>query len=93
MLENPNLLEHESFTDLLWAVFHVADELRHRDDFAQLPQEDVEHLAGDLFRAYRAAFLEWVAYMKHLKSDYPYLYSLAIRLHPFDPNANATIKS
>ena len=27
LLENPNLLEHESFTDLLWAVFHLSDEL------------------------------------------------------------------
>ena len=26
LLENPNLLEHESFTELLWAVFHLAEE-------------------------------------------------------------------
>ena len=32
MLQNPNLLEHEAFTDLLWAVFHLADELGHRGD-------------------------------------------------------------
>ncbi len=27
LLENPNLLEHERFTDLLWAVFHASEEL------------------------------------------------------------------
>jgi len=27
LLENPNLLEHESFTNLLWAVFHLTEEL------------------------------------------------------------------
>jgi hypothetical protein len=32
LLGNPNLLEHESFTDLLWAVFHLAEELGHRAD-------------------------------------------------------------
>ena len=91
LLENPHLLEHDRFTDLLWAVFHVADELRHRDDFSNLPQEDVDHLAGDLHRAYRLAVVQWLEYMKHLKSDYPYLYSLAVRLNPFDPQAGAVI--
>ena len=32
LLENPNLLEHESFTDLLWAMFHLTEELGHRAD-------------------------------------------------------------
>jgi len=27
LLENPNLLEHETFTSLLWAVFHLTEEL------------------------------------------------------------------
>ena len=30
LLENPNLLEHESFTELLWAVFHLTEELAFR---------------------------------------------------------------
>ncbi|MEG3071492.1 MAG: hypothetical protein RQM92_12275 [Candidatus Syntrophopropionicum ammoniitolerans] len=30
LLENPHLLDHETFTDLLWAVFHLQDELIHR---------------------------------------------------------------
>jgi hypothetical protein len=29
--------------------------------------------------------------MKHLKNSYPYLFSLAVRTNPFDPNAKAEI--
>jgi len=48
LLENPNLLEHEAFT-------------------------------------------EWLSHMEHLKSDYPYLFSLAVRSNPFDPNASIAV--
>ena len=37
LLENPNLLEHESFSELLWAVFHLTEELASRKDFKNLP--------------------------------------------------------
>ena len=40
----------------------------------------------------RGLIAEWIAYMRHLKSDYPYLYSLAVRTNPFDPNASAEVK-
>jgi hypothetical protein len=92
LLENPNLLEHDSFTDLLWAVFHLADELAHRKDLSKLPDSDLEHLAGDIRRAYLMLIIEWVAYMKHLKSSYPYLFSLAMRTNPFDPNASVEVR-
>ena len=91
LLENPNLLEHESFTELLWAVFHLTDELAHRKNLKQIPDTDYEHLSGDMKRAYVLLIFEWLAYIKHLKSDYPYLFSLAIRTNPFDPNASPEI--
>jgi hypothetical protein len=91
LLENPNLLEHESFTDLLWAVFHLTDELSRRDDLSALPEGDLRHLAGDLRRAYRLLALEWINYMAHLKRDYPYLFSLATRTSPFDPDASVVV--
>ena len=34
---------------------------------------------------------EWLAYMRHLKKNYPYLFSLALRTNPFDPQASAVI--
>ncbi len=92
LLENPNLLEHESFTNLLWAVFHLTDELAHRTDLTKLPDSDYEHLAGDIKRAYHQLLTQWLEYMKHLKQDYPYLFSLAMRTNPFDANASVEVK-
>lgn len=83
MLENPNLMEHDSFTDMLWSIFHLADELGTRSNLDDLSQSDMNHLEVDIIRAYRALVLEWVDYMKYLHDEYPYLYSLAIRKSPF----------
>jgi phage shock protein PspC (stress-responsive transcriptional regulator) len=88
VLENPNLLEHESFTDLLWAVFHLTEELAHREDVKELPESDYVHLAGDMQRAYTRLSSEWLAYMNHLRENYPYLFSLAMRTNPFDLRAS-----
>ncbi|MGA7076738.1 MAG: hypothetical protein WBZ42_09395 [Halobacteriota archaeon] len=91
LLENPNLLEQESFTEQLWAVFHVADELQYRPDLANLPGGDYRHLALDAGRAYSALTAEWLKYMAHLLKRYPYLFSLALRTNPFDPTASPVI--
>lgn len=92
LLENANLLEHETFTELLWAVFHLSEELAVRDDFQNLTEADGSHLAGDIKRAYAILIVEWLAYMRHLKQDYPYLFSFAVRMNPFDLNASPGIK-
>jgi hypothetical protein len=92
LLENPNLLEHETFTELLWAVFHLAEELAMREDLTQLSVEDGTHIAGDIQRAHVILIMEWLAYMGHLKKNYPYLFSLAVRTNPFDPNASINVK-
>lgn len=84
LLENPILLEHGSFTNLLWAVFHLADELGHRKNLKKIGKADHEHINGDIKRAYCMLLSEWLDYMKHLKDSYPYLFSLAMRTNPFD---------
>jgi len=91
LLENQNLLEHETFTELLWAVFHLMEELSSREDVSALSQPDCEHIAGDIKRAYVILIMEWLSYMKHLKKEYPYLYSLAVRTNPFNPKATAAV--
>ncbi len=91
ILENSNLLEHESFTDQLWAVFHLADEFEHRHDLTMLPDSDYRHLAYDSERAYRALIVEWLKYMEHLQKRYPYLFSLALRTNPFDKTASPIV--
>jgi len=92
LLENPNLLEHELFTNLLWAVFHLTEELTLRKSLNGLPETDYQHLEGDMKRAYHLLTVEWLNYMKHLKTDYPYLFSLAVRTNPFDANASVEVK-
>lgn len=82
LLENQNLLEHEEFTDLLWSVFHLVEELEARNSFDNMPISDTEHINGDIKRVFGHLSYQWVTYMQHLKHDYPYLFSLAVRLNP-----------
>lgn len=91
LLENPLLLEHESFTGLLQAVFHLTDELKHRKDLSMLPENDLRHLTGDICRVYGLLINQWVEYMHYLKRNYPYLFSLAVRTNPFDEQASVMI--
>ena len=92
LLENPNLLEHDAFTELLWSVFHLAEELSCRRDLAKIQQADYTHLVGDTRRAFVTLVAEWLDYMRHLKVDYPYLFSLALRTNPFDPGASPEVQ-
>lgn len=93
LLENPNLLEHESFTELLWAVFHLSEELDARKDLMGIPPADLAHLKGDVMRAYSLLAREWLSHLKHLRDNYPYLFSLAVRTNPFNPEAAPEIAS
>jgi hypothetical protein len=92
LLENPVLLEHESFTGLLRAVFHLAEELERRETLEGLPESDINHLAGDLTRVYGLLVVQWVDYMQYLKNNYPYMFSLAMRTNPFDAAASAVVR-
>jgi hypothetical protein len=91
LLENPNLLEHEAFTALLRAVFHLTEELDYRGEFSQLPEPDKEHLAGDMRRAYVMLVQRWLDYMEYMKKNYPFLFSLAVRTNPFDAEASPIV--
>jgi hypothetical protein len=92
LLENPNLLEYDAFSNLLLAVFHLAEELAKRQELKHLSPGDQEHLTGDLQRVYILLIGAWLDYMQHLKDHYPYLFSLAVRTNPFDPQASVEIK-
>ena len=92
LLENPQLFEHDRFTDLLHAVFHLSEELIARERLTDLPKADYDHLSGDLTRVYSQLVTEWLTYMQHLKKKYPYLFSLAMRTNPFDQQASAIVQ-
>jgi len=91
LLENPTLLEHESFTELLRAVFHLTEELRSRDDLSSTPESDSKHLGGDIKRAYVLIVKEWFDYMEYLRNNYPFLFSHAMRMNPFDQDASPVV--
>ena len=93
LLENPNLLEHDRFTDLLWATTHLSEELQARDSFDSLPEEDLAHLAVDIQRLYDHLTSEWLDYVQHLKAMYPFLFSLVLRTHPFQDNPSPVVRS
>ena len=91
LLGNQALMEHEEFTDLLWAVTHLTEELHARGDFDHLPDPDRAHLVVDVKRAYTLLGVQWIDYLRHLQTQYPFLFSLAVRTNPLDPEASVTV--
>jgi hypothetical protein len=92
LLENPNLLEHETFTDLLWAVSHLTEELAYRPDPDRIRPPDRRHIETDIRRAYILLTTEWLNYVRHLRDNYPFIFSLVVRINPFNPEASPEVK-
>jgi voltage-gated potassium channel len=90
-LENADLVENETYAELLWAVVHLRDELAARPTFTKLPENDLAHIANDVQRAYALLVNQWLDYMLFLKKRYPFLFSLASRANPFVEKPTATI--
>lgn len=90
LLQNPNLLEHQTFTETLMAIFHIAEELVARD-LNNLSEEDIEHTKNDIERAYNKLTYQWLSYMQYTKEHYPYFFLYAMRTNPFDENAACLI--
>jgi voltage-gated potassium channel len=93
LIENPIIHEHETFTELLRAIFHLRDELLNRSDLFKVSDSDRKHLEGDIIRAYKLLIFQWLRYIHYLKKNYRYLFSLAMRINPFDPKADAAVKN
>ena len=92
LLENSNLSEHDTFTDTLLSVCHLSDELALRKNFNTIPSADLAHLNIDIKRAYHGIIKEWILYMSHIKKEYPFLYSLALRSNPFSESTSVVIE-
>ena len=92
LLGNQSLLEHDRFTNLLWALFHLLEELNARESLTNLPEKDAEHLAGDIDRVYTRLTQAWLMYCKHLQKAYPYIFSIVARTHPLQERPDATVR-
>jgi len=84
LLQNANLYEHDSFTDMLWPIYHIADELNSRGSLENVSPEDLAHLKRDISRAYPKIIIEWFNYLQYLSNNYPYMFVSAIRKNPFN---------
>ncbi|MDR3222540.1 MAG: hypothetical protein LBT66_02210 [Methanobrevibacter sp.] len=99
MIENPVLLEKESLSAILLGIFHLDEELEKRDIFLikqgvnkNISDVDLQHLIADIDRVYFSLIYEWLNHLYYLKNHFPYMYSLAIRTNPFDPNTKVEIQ-
>ncbi|MFA5928704.1 MAG: hypothetical protein WC838_05360 [Candidatus Margulisiibacteriota bacterium] len=79
LMENPNLHEHEKFSELLMAVFHLTEELLRRPSLTENERTDQEHLLSDTRRVTLLLAELWLEYMQHLKENYKYLYLYNIK--------------
>jgi hypothetical protein len=91
LLANPSLLENARFTQLLWALSHLTQELILRSDLDTLPDADYAHLATDMRRAYVQMVREWISYVRLIRRDHPYMFSLLVRMDPFSPNPSPIV--
>jgi len=92
LLENSNLSEHDTFTDTLLGVCHLSDELALRQNLSHIPSADLAHLSIDIRRAYHGIVKEWILYLNHIKKEYPFLFSLALRSNPFSDKSSIVIE-
>jgi len=92
LLQNQNLIQAEDFSNLVWAVFHLTKEFEHCCDWQALSDADHQHLTEDIKRVYQLLLVQWMDYMKHLKTDYPYLFSIAGRTNPFYIGTSVEVK-
>ena len=92
LINNPNLLEKEEFTELTNAILHLDEELEHRKNLELVTDTDFGHLNGDMKRVYDKLVYEWVNYLKYLYKNYPYMIALVVRTNPFDEDADVYVK-
>ena len=92
LLGNPTLLEHEAFTDMLWAILHLTDELLARSSLNGLPDTDITHLNNDVRRALGTLLVHWIGYMNYIKADYPFLFSLETRRNPLNRSSEIVVR-
>ena len=92
LINNPNLLEKEEFTELINSILHLDEELEHRKDLNLVTDADFAHLNGDMKRVYDKLVYGWVYYLKYLHKHYPYMIALVVRTNPFDETAEVYVK-
>lgn len=92
IITNPVLMEHEIFSDMTVALFHLKEELQDIYINTNYLCCDDAHLRDDIKNLYRLMTKNWAAYMKHLKDAYPALFVKAMIHNPFNTNISINRK-
>ncbi|MCP1714785.1 hypothetical protein J2T58_000630 [Methanocalculus alkaliphilus] len=93
LLQHPMLFEHDPFSDMILAISHLEEELSARRDLNHLSPSDCAHLSRDCDRVFHLLLLRWLEHMEYLKLYYPFLFSLAVRTNPFNPEADPEVRN
>ena len=83
VIENPVLMDHESFTDLILAIYHLWEELEFRTDLYQLSDEDKQYLCGIISEIYHLLTREWLLNVSYTQKHHRERFSCAVRANPF----------
>lgn len=70
---NPNLLEHDGFTDLLWAVMHLREEMEYFEA-KKATARDESHIQSDAKRVFDLLEKNRHEYEAYIQKEYPYFY-------------------
>ncbi len=87
LLDNPAIIEHEAFTDLLWNVLHVTDELKRISSFENMDPEDYKDIKGDIEKLYKLLLYEWVRYVQYLRHRHQHIFIYEAKTNPLIPHA------
>ena len=88
LIANENLIEHETFTEMLMSIMHLREELNTRLSM-DMQEYELEHIEKDIMLAYKYLTIEWAEYMKYLSEEYPVLYCKALINNPFDTRSKS----
>jgi len=95
LMANSAVLEHDTFSELLYALFHLQEGLNNRNILemqCDMHKFDIQQLNLDIERVYKLLAIEWVMYMKHLNEKYRYLYYTALTQNPYDSRPTKEIE-
>ena len=80
LASNPLVIEHESFTDVLWGIFHLIDEFRLRGEWSDLTAQDKAHFEDDFAKVLRLLLLNWISDVHYLQETFPDFYAKVLLL-------------
>lgn len=95
IITNPTLMEHELFSEMAVAIFHIREELQDIYVHTEYDTFNREHIKEDFSILYKLMTQTWIIYMKHLQEEYPTLFKKAMIHNPFHKrtiNPNNPIK-